>query len=82
MPFNFFKAKVKSTHGGKEHVLYGTSEPKWGQSVEGQIKHIALVRGMGTVDILKHKTYPTGEAWYKAQYGKKKKPVTKTKRKK
>lgn len=68
MPFKYFRARIRDV-SGHTHTIYGTSEPKWGQSVEGQAKHIALVRGMGRSKVLSTKVFPDGESWYKAQYG-------------
>ena len=69
MPFKYFLARVKGVDG-KVRVIYGTSEPNWGQSVEGQAKHIALVRGFGSSKVLSVKVFPDSESWYKAQYRK------------
>lgn len=71
----FFKATIEavspSHHKGTKKTVYGVSLGN--QTPRTQAQHIGEVQGLGKNKVVKIKTFRSGDAWYKAQYGNKKK---------
>lgn len=73
MPDKYFKATLQATapshSAGQKMTVYGVSLT--GQTVKEQAIRIGLLKGLGASKVVSVHVYKDGNAWYKAQHGRK-----------